>query len=583
MATNDPASPPPVRREATARALIAGCGIGALLAAGNVYTGLKTGFIDSCSIPAALIGFMLFSGARSLSRHRYGVLENNITQTTASSAAIMGFALGAAGPIPALGLGGRTLPAWAMVAWGLAASALGIGAAVILRRKLIVADNLPFPTGNATGEVIETIQAARATALRRGWLLAGTAFAAAVITWFREGAPKIIPQSTAFPGAVAGISFAALTLAIGWSPLLAAVGGMIGPRGGASLLLGGVLSYGVIAPRLLSAGIVREAEFGAMAAWLVWPALGLLLAGSFVPLLLDAGAVRRAFRDLGALARGGSARAAATDPGERPVGSRVLAAVFLTGIVGLVIVGRAAFGIGPGIMMITVVIALLLTNVSARATGETDVAPVGAVGMLTQIVFAGAGTMTTLMTGGASLGASTQACQMLYSFRAGQRFGASPRAQVGAQILGAVLGAAVVVPTYLLLVKTYGIGTEVLPAASARSWKALAEAVVGNAASLPAHAPLAGLVGLGVGVALVLCARTRIGRYVPSPAAMGMAMAMPGSNSVTIFVGAMALLVARRIRPDISDSTVLTIAAGGMAGESLMAVVIAALTALGAL
>jgi hypothetical protein len=42
-------------------------------------------------------------------------------------------------------------------------------------------------------------------------------------------------------------------------------------------------------------------------------------------------------------------------------------------------------------------------------------------------------------------------------------------------------------------------------------------------------------------------------------------------------------LVARRIRPDISDSTVLTIAAGGMAGESLMAVVIAALTALGAL
>jgi len=74
MATSDPASPPPVRREATVRALIAGCGIGALFAAGNVYTGLKTGFIDGLAIPAALIAFMLFSGARRLGARSFGTL-----------------------------------------------------------------------------------------------------------------------------------------------------------------------------------------------------------------------------------------------------------------------------------------------------------------------------------------------------------------------------------------------------------------------------------------------------------------------------------------------------------------------------
>ena len=41
-------------------------------------------------------------------------------------------------------------------------------------------------------------------------------------------------------------------------------------------------------------------------------------------------------------------------------------------------------------------------------------------------------------------------------------------------------------------------------------------------------------------------------------------------------MGAMAVVVARRLRPDLTESTVLTIAAGGMAGESLAGVLVAA-------
>src|SRR5689334_8170364 len=97
MATTVPLSAPPGRREATLRALITGCAIGAVLAAGNVYTSLKTGFIDGNAITAALIAFMLFAGARRFGARSFGVLENNITQTTASSAAIMAFVLGLPG------------------------------------------------------------------------------------------------------------------------------------------------------------------------------------------------------------------------------------------------------------------------------------------------------------------------------------------------------------------------------------------------------------------------------------------------------------------------------------------------------
>jgi uncharacterized oligopeptide transporter (OPT) family protein len=580
--SNEPAPLPQHRREATLRALVAGAGIGLLLAAGNVYTGLKTGFIDGGSITAALVAFILFSGTRRAGNRPYGMLENNITQTTAASAAIMGMVLGLSGPIPALGLLGRaTPPGWALALWGLGASALGIGAAAILRRKLIVDEALAFPSGQATGEVIETIYTTRAAAMRRAKLLAGTAVAAFAITWFRDGTPKLIPQATAFGGTIAGVAVASLTLGMNWSPLLASTGAMIGPRAGISVLFGGAISWGVLAPWLLKAGIVREAAFGALSSWLVWPALGLLIAGSFVPLLLDVGMLRRTLRDLVALARGGSAGRHRAIAAERPLGAIV--PLFLGGVVILLLVGRSVFGIGSGALIATIVIALLLTNVSARATGETDVAPVGAVGNLTQIAFAGAGAATSLLTGAASSASSAQASVMLYAFRAGERLGASPRPQIAGQLLGAALGAAVVVPVYLIVVKAYGVGTEALPASSAQSWKAMAEAIQGGAAALPPRALLAGGLGLATGIVIALAARTRVGRFLPSPAAMGMAMLIPGSYALAIFAGAMAVVAARRVRADLSGEAVLTAAAGGMAGESLAGVIVAFLSALGIL
>jgi len=67
------------------------------------------------------------------------------------------------------------------------------------------------------------------------------------------------------------------------------------------------------APWLVRAHIVPDTSFAACSAWLVWPGLGLLLAGSFLPLILDWRSVVRAASDLGSLVRrrGG----ATTDPG----------------------------------------------------------------------------------------------------------------------------------------------------------------------------------------------------------------------------------------------------------------------------
>ena len=105
----------------------------------------------------------------------------------------MGYVAGVGGPVPAMALMGGRFPGWALAIWGLAVALVGIVAASLLRRKLVVEEALPFPTGNATGDLIETIFAARASAVRRARFLIGGALVAAAVTWFRDGRPAADP------------------------------------------------------------------------------------------------------------------------------------------------------------------------------------------------------------------------------------------------------------------------------------------------------------------------------------------------------------------------------------------------------
>jgi len=563
--------------ELTARALLVGCGIGAVLAAANVYTGLKISIIDGGSITAALLGFTLF--ATFARRRAYTALENNITQTTAASAAIMGYAAGLGGPIPAMGLVGQSFPAWAIVVWGASLAVIGVISGALLRRKLIVDDGLPFPTGTATGNLIETMFAARDAAVRRARLLMGGALFAAAVTWFRDGRPKLIPEMTLFGLTVGGVSLNAVSFGISWSPLVAATGVMMGLRGAVSMIIGATVGWGVLVPWLARNRIVTELSFSSCAAWLVWPGLGMLLAGSFVPLLLDGRSIVRAVRDLGGLARLRPAT-------ERAATSRAWRAGFglmVAGVIGAMVVGQTVFQFHPLATLLAVAVALALGVVSCRAAGETDLAPVGPVGTVTQALFSRFGAAVSMLAGSIAFGTSAQAAQTLWAFKAGQKVGATTRAQLVAQLTGALLGALIVAPVYLVVVRAYSIGSEALPAPAALSWKATAEAMRGGLAALPRFAGTAGTIGLGLGALIALLGRGRLARFCPSPAAMGIAFIMPPSLSVGALAGVLLMIAARRLRPALDHDAILSVAAGGLAGESVMGVVIAALVLMGVL
>ncbi|MBJ6761454.1 OPT/YSL family transporter [Myxococcaceae bacterium JPH2] len=584
-------------RELTVRAVGAGLLIGALLALINVYMGLKTGMWESGSLLAAVLGF---SGLASLARRRgspYTPLENNITQTAAAAVGAMPAAVGLLGAVPAMMMVGVSVSGWGVAAWGVALGALGVLAAALLRRRLVVEEALPFPTGTATAELISTLHATRPPGATqrsgRGRTLAGAGAVAMAITWLRD-ARGLLPSQWVPPGSLGGVPLSTLGWGVGISPMLLAVGMLTGLHLGLSMLAGAGVAWGVLAPWLVSSGRVSTVGFEALAAWLVWPGVGLLVGAAVASLVAQARDFLGVVKDLRAL---GGAEAGALP---RWAGGVAVGAVLLT--LGL---GAGLFGLGARHLLLALVLLLPLCAVCARGAGQTDVSPVGQMGQLSQALAgalvpsavgsgglgaAGALSVTSgvqsamgpnVAVGSVVAGAAAQTGVSMWSLKAGHVLGASPRRQLIAQLLGVLAGAAVGVPAWLLLVGAYGLGSAALPAPSAQQFRAVAEVAVQGLAGLPPQAGLAAGVGFAVGVALSLAARGRAARWLPSPVAMGIGFITPASFAVTLCLGAGLVVAARRRWPEATVHHVPAVGAGAIAGESLMGLLIAALLALG--
>ena len=182
-------------RELTLRAVLVGCGIGALLAAGNVYTGIKTGFIDGGSISAAVLGFTFFAVFAAAAARPTRVAENNITQTTAAVG--RGHVVRARRRRTAVGAGahGQDLSGLAARAVAVGLGLLGILLAAMLRNKLIVVEELALPHrrrhGRGHRDDPRRARSRRCTARACSrW----PAWRRCTSTWFRDGPWALIPQ-----------------------------------------------------------------------------------------------------------------------------------------------------------------------------------------------------------------------------------------------------------------------------------------------------------------------------------------------------------------------------------------------------
>ncbi len=178
----------------TFRAIATGFAIGAVLTPGNIYSWLQFGMSFNMSIAAALISYALWNGSHRLgAARRWDLLENNINQTTASSAASI-ISAGLVAPIPALTiLTGREFTFGILAVWVFTVSVTGIVIALGLRRQMLVEEKLPFPNGVATAETIREMYARGRDAIYRIKLLTGAGVLSASVKAIDAFAAKIPP------------------------------------------------------------------------------------------------------------------------------------------------------------------------------------------------------------------------------------------------------------------------------------------------------------------------------------------------------------------------------------------------------
>ncbi|MEK7388252.1 MAG: OPT family oligopeptide transporter [Elusimicrobiota bacterium] len=576
------------------RAVLMGSCLGGFMALSNLYVGLKTGWGLGVAITACILSFaihktMMAAFPRWFSTEM-SILENNCMQSTASSA---GYSTGGTmvSAIAAyLIVTGHHMPWPTLAVWTFCLAALGVFMAVPMKRQMINVEKLKFPSGIAAAETLKSLHSKGAEADMKAKSLGVAAALGGIVAWLRDaGKPFAIPGMLNVPGTIGGLPLAKYTLSFEMSSILMAAGAIMGWKIAWSLLLGAFINYALLAPWMVRLGAIDGSHLGyrAIVQWSTWTGASMMVTSGLFMFALQWRTMLRAFSGLSTLFAG----RAPSKTEDRLAAIEVPTSWFLGGTLlsGLGCIGVLYFAFDTRWWMgvIAVLMTFFLAIVACRVTGECDTTPIGAMGKITQLAFgflAPANIATNLMTASVTAGAAAASADLLTDLKSGYLLGANPRKQFIAQFLGIFAGTLVVVPAFYLLVpNAAALGTDQWPAPSAQVWAAVAKLLSKGLHALHPTARLGLLCGglLGLIIPLLEKAFPKQQKYIPSATGLGLSMVIPFFNSLSMFLGALIALILEKKKPLLAERYIITVSSGLIAGESLVGVAVALLSAFG--
>ena len=321
----------------------------------------------------------------------------------------------------------------------------------------------------------------------------------------------------------------------------------MGPATTLHMLLGAIIGWGILSPlakiKGWAPGPVEDWNTGSKG-WIVWVSLAIMLADSVVslgwlilrPLTLYAPTYFETLREryrrghLSSLKRGDytvlappstsdsqtlqDREAAEPDaPAHHLVSNKTVLILFVLSIIVCIFAIRYVFPPIPfGAIILSIILALLLSLMGVRALGETDLNPVSGISKLTQLFFAlvipasNPNAITiNLLAGAISESGALQAGDMMQDLKTGHLLGAAPRAQFWGQMIGSFVGAIVSAGVYQLYTNVYKVPGGIFQVPTAYVWIFTARLVTGK--GLP-H--MVGQWALGAGLIFVALTAARV-------------------------------------------------------------------------
>jgi OPT family oligopeptide transporter len=593
----------------TVRAVLIGGLLGSLMSISNLYTSIKVGWAFGVAITACVLSYTFWGGLRLINRNLspMTILENNCMQSTASAAgystgATIGTAFGAL-----LLITGKHASWPILLLWTLVTAGLGVFLAVPLKRKMINHEQLPFPSGIAAAETLHSLYGRSQAALAQARALVSSLVVGVVIGFMGKGEfawqsaiGLKLPELIAFHCRIVGVNLS-LMPGFGFEPsvLLPAAGMIVGLRVCCSMIFGSVLLYFVVGPYVIHAGEVQNPA-KLIRLWSLWTGTAILVTSGLTAFALqfkrkslgkaptekepaektdeskeEANAVKGTVSRQEDEKDRRAAHVRQESREEIEVPKRWLFLGLVPFGLAMIALQYVAFSISPLHGLISIVMSFFLALVACRATGETDITPIGAMGKISQLTYAvlmPQNITANLMAGSVTANIASSSADLLTDLKSGYLLGANPRKQFIAQFIGIFFGTAAIVPAWYLMIPNKAILENYNPP-SANMWRAVAEALANGIDFIPPLARAGMVVGGMLGIILVLIdyyAPPKIKPYLPSPMGLGLSWVFPFANSFSFFIGAVFSALWCKLAKHSADTFTIPVASGAIAGESLI-------------
>lgn len=528
------------KEQFTFRAVLIGAIGSIILTCSSMFVALKA---SSLPWPIMFVALVSMFGLKALGKTN--VNEINVAHTAMSAGSMV--AGGLAFTIPGIFIlnANAEINVIHMLIITLGGTILGLIFTSLLRKHFVVDADMPYAMGQAAAEVVTVGDEGG----KQTGILFGSLGIAGVWTWLRDWMAAV-PALTPFKGMMAYGS----TGGMWWSPMLIAVGYIIGPATILVWFLGAIIGDFGIMIGGQAAGLWDAATAGGIKSsmglgWMVGVGLA-ITAKEIIP------RARTIFGGMFAKDQIGDA----TVPMRwAPIVLLLLAVLFIF-VLDLPVLA----------VIITLLGAWLTTAMSCQCVGQSGINPMEVFGIFVMAIAKVAcklDVQQAVFVAAIVAIAAGLTGDVMNDFKSGHVLKTDPKAQWYAELIGGIIGAVVAVGVMVILVAAYGgkvFGSEMFPAAQA----AAVASVVGGIPNLP--------VFLGAMAASII-----VYFITPKFTMLGLGIYLPFYLSFTAAVGGVLRLVVQKVAPKFEKGSSGTVIASGLlAGEGFIGVVIALVQAI---
>lgn len=576
----------------TLRSALTGFLLGGLLSATNLYVGAKTGWTLGVGITSVILAFAVFRVLGRLGFRDMTILENNCSQSIATSAGYMTSPL-IAGMAAYMWIENKPMNWVHMLCFNVVLSILGVLVAFPMKRRFINDEQQPFPEGRAAGVVLDTLYTSgAASGLFKAKALAFAAIATGLHSFISgENYQKLIQEKwlglsnswhlthyldewyywmvakgwVSAP-TLSGVPLKELALRPEADLAMFGAGALMGIKPAVSLLVGMVVNFVIIVPWMISIGEITpksgsiaggDAVFGRthiMNTWALWWGITMMVTAAMISLFAKPKIFVEAFKAL-------------TGQSKKTAGSDVLAHIELplwVTWVGVPIVGAVGvwmahdwFGVHWIFGATSIPLISLLALIAASSTAMTGTTPGGSLSKIPQFTYGALDPKhpaTNLMTAVMCSEVASNASNLLMDIKPGYMLGAKPRQQAVGHIIGIFAGAIASTPLFyiLFLSKTdptkplqEQMVTDAFSFPAAVQWKGVSDLVTsifgGPTAKTLLTESILWSMGIAAAVAIVFEVARILSRnkFPLSPLAIGLGVVVPPASTFAMFCGAL--------------------------------------------